>query len=313
MKKYGIKYRKFVKKSKININDLGYLIGPILNAGGRLGKSSYATELLSSNNSTFINKKLNELIVLNNKRREIESIILNDIDFDEIEKNNKSVIIYYNPNINEGLIGIIAARLKDYFNKPSIVITNSNNLLKGSARSIFNFNIGRVMKNLLNENIIISGGGHNMAAGFTIKKENIKLLDNFVQNNYEKNNKKLEVPFKYDFEISTKAINQSLYNSINKLAPFGSGNSSPTFLIKNVKIIKFNKITKNHLSLIIKPSAGPSLNAICFNYRNTEVGNYLLSYKKQINIIAMIRNNSWNNKNFIQLDIKDLFLPTNTS
>ena len=109
------------------------------------------------------------LIKLNNKRKEIETLILNEIDFQKIEKENKDVIIYYNPNINEGLIGIIAARLKDYFNKPSIVITASNELLKGSARSIYNYNIGRVIKNSLDQGIILNGGGHNMAAGFTLK------------------------------------------------------------------------------------------------------------------------------------------------
>ena len=124
------------KKSKLNINDLGYLIGPILNAGGRLGKSDYATELLSSDNIDIINIRSNELIKLNNKRKEIETLVLDEIDFQSIEDENKDIIIYYNPNINEGLIGIIAARLKDFFNKPSIVITNSNSFLKGSARPI---------------------------------------------------------------------------------------------------------------------------------------------------------------------------------
>ena len=90
----------------------------------------------------------------------------------KIEKENKEVIIYYNPNINEGLIGIIAARLKDYFNKPSIVITASNELLKGSARSVYNYNIGRVIKNSLDQEIILNGGGHNMAAGFTLNINN---------------------------------------------------------------------------------------------------------------------------------------------
>ena len=139
------------KKNKININDLGYLIGPILNAGGRLGKSEYATEVLSSTNDKIINDKCKDLIKLNEKRKQIENLILNEINFKKIEENNKDVIIYYSPNINEGLIGIIAARLKEFFNKPAIVITSSNDLLKGSARSVYNYNIGRVIKNLLDE------------------------------------------------------------------------------------------------------------------------------------------------------------------
>ena len=120
------------------------------------------------------------LIKLNNKRKEIETLILNEIDFQKIEKENKDIIIYYNPNINEGLIGIIAARLKDYFNKPSIVITASNELLKGSARSVYNYNIGRVIKNSLDQEIILNGGGHNMAAGFTLNKSNLKVFENYI-------------------------------------------------------------------------------------------------------------------------------------
>ncbi len=152
------------------------MIGPILNSGGRLGKSSYATELLTSNKYDVIKKRAAELFFLNQKRREIETTIINEVDFKKIEKENKDIIIYYNPIINEGLIGIIAARLNDYFNKPAIVITNSNDNLKGSARSIIDFNIGQVIKKALDEKIIISGGGHNMAAGFTLDKDKLKHL-----------------------------------------------------------------------------------------------------------------------------------------
>ena len=171
------------KNNKININDLGYLIGPILNAGGRLGKSSYATELLSSDNLKIISERSIELNELNKKRKKIETLILNDVDFNKIDDDNKAVVIYYNPNINEGLIGIIAARLKDHFNKPSIVITASNGVLKGSARSIYNYNIGRAIKNSLDNDIIIGGGGHNMAAGFTLKKDNLKIFEDFILKN----------------------------------------------------------------------------------------------------------------------------------
>ena len=87
-----------------------------------------------------------KLINLNNKRKKIEQNILDEIDFEKIKNENKDVIIYYKNNLNEGLIGIIASRLKDYFNKPSIVITNSNNILKASARSTSTYNIGHLIK-----------------------------------------------------------------------------------------------------------------------------------------------------------------------
>jgi len=306
-------FDQFNLKRNLTIDDLGFLIGPIINAGGRLGFSNLGTKLLTSKNVKEVKKIALKLKNLNEKRKEIENFFLNEINFQKIKQENKDVIIYYNSKLHEGLIGIIAARLKEYFNKPSIVITRTNNFLKASARSTPNYNIGELIKLLIDEKIIENGGGHNMAAGFTIKKENVKLLDNFIQNDYQKNNKNFQLSFKYDSEISSKALNQSLYNSISKLGPFGNGNPLPAFLIKNVKIIKSNEITKKHVSVIIKPISGPSLNAICFNCHNTEIGSYLLSYKKPINIIALVRNNSWNNKNIIQLDIKDLFLPTNTA
>ena len=92
---------------------------------------------------------------------------------------------------------------------------------------------------------------------------------------------------------------------------FGNDNILPTFLIKNVKILKSNIVSESHVNAVVKPHIGTSVKAICFNCANTKVGQYLLSYKKQINIIAQITENSWNNKKSLQLNIKDLILTVN--
>ena len=287
---------------------MGYLIGPILNAGGRLGKSNYATELLSSNNTKFINKRSIELINLNNRRRKIETIILNEIDFDKIEKDNKKVIIYYNPNINEGLIGIIAARLKDYFNKPSFVITNANGFLKGSGRSIGNLNIGNLIKNLLLRKIIISGGGHNMAAGFVLNKKKLDIFRKFILDNDLNIIDKSNGTHKYDAEISSIAFNKNFFNDIKKLEPFGTDNPIPTFLFKNLSIKKTNILQKKHIHCIFKSKIGFSINSISFNSVNNKIGKYLLNYKKSLNVIGQINENYWNGKNNLQLHVRDLIL-----
>ena len=296
------------KKNKININDLGYLIGPILNAGGRLGKSEYATELLSSNNDLVIKDRSNHLIKLNSKRKEIETLILSEIDFQKIEKENKDVIIYYNPNINEGLIGIIAARLKDYFNKPSIVITTSNELLKGSARSVYNYNIGRVIKNSLDQDIILNGGGHNMAAGFTLNKDNLKAFENYILEDFLKSNTLNNNIFSYESEISSLAFNQDFYDNIKKLEPFGTGNPVPTFLLRDLRIIKPIVLNNKHISSILKSKTGFSIKSISFNSINTKIGEHLMSYKNSLNVIGQINENIWNNKKTLQLTIRDLIL-----
>ena len=301
-------FRLNEKKNKIDINDLGYLIGPILNAGGRLGKSQYATELLSSNNDLVVNDRCKSLIKLNDKRKEIESLILEEIDFKKIEKENKDVIIYYNPNINEGLIGIIAARLKDYFNKPSFVITASNELLKGSARSIYNYNIGRVIKNSLDKNIIIKGGGHNMAAGFTLDKVNLKDFENYILEDFLKSNISHDNIFSYESEVSSLALNQDFYEDLKKLEPFGTGNPVPTFMLRDLRIIKPIVLNNKHISVILKSKTGLLIKSISFNSINTKIGEHLINYKDTLNIIGQINENLWNNKKTLQLTIRDLIL-----
>ena len=301
-------FEKYNLKKKLTVDDLGFLLGPIINSGGRLNNSNYGVELLSADDLDIIKDKSNRLIALNNKRKIIEQNILDEIDFKKIHKDNKGVIIYYNNNLNEGLIGIIASRLKDYFNKPSIVITKSNNIFKASARSISRYNIGSLIKSLIDNKIIENGGGHNLAAGFTLKKKNIDLLDKFVQKDYLKKNSKISISNYYDMELSPSSINLQFMDELNKLGPFGNFNFLPTFLIKNIKIIKFKIIKKKHISAIIKPDIGASIKAICFNCLNTKIGQYLLSHKKKINIIGQIQENIWNNKKTIQLIISDIIL-----
>ena len=296
------------KKNKININDLGFLIGPILNAGGRLGKSTYATELLSTNNQKIIDDKSTKLIALNEKRKKIEFSILNTIDFKQIENDNEHVIFFYNQNINEGLIGIVASRLKDYFNKPSIVITKSNNLLKSSARSISGYNIGKAIKRALNRNMILNGGGHYMAAGFTLKKNNLNDFRKFINEDFLKNSSKSEFEFRYDSEVSFSALNKEFSEDLKKLQPFGNGNPLPTFFLKKLTAIKPKLLNNRHISCFLKSKTGSYVNSICFNSANTKVGEYLLNYKKDFNVVGQINENIWDNKKTLQLIIKDIIL-----
>jgi len=273
-----------------------------------LSKSNYATELLSSDDLKIINIRSNELIKLNNKRKEIESQLLDEINFEKIEKENKDVIVYYKANINEGLIGIIAARLKEYFNKPSIVITTSNRVLKGSARSVFNYNIGRAIKNSLDRNLIINGGGHNMAAGFTLEKDNLKNFENFILKDFINTGTITNHIFSYDAEISSIAFNKDFYENIKKLEPFGTNNSLPIFLFKDLKVIKAKILNEKHVSLVLKSKIGFSIKSISFNTVNNKIGEYLLNYKNSLNVLGHINENFWNNKNSLQLTIRDIIL-----
>ncbi|MDC0533207.1 single-stranded-DNA-specific exonuclease RecJ [Candidatus Pelagibacter sp.] len=296
------------KKKKLDINDLGYLLGPILNSGGRLGHSIYATQVLSSNDVEIVKKFTFELFELNNKRKVIETATLNEIDFDKIDKDNNDVVIYYNSNINEGLIGIIAARLTDHFNKPSIVITSSGKLLKGSARSIYNYNIGATIKKALDKNILLGGGGHIMAAGFTLDKSKLKKFKEFISKDFLATKSNIDKFSFYDAEVLSSAFNLEFFNDINKIQPFGNGNPIPIFLIKDLKVIKTSVLKNKHIFSILKSKSGHSLPSIAFNSVNNKMGEYLLNYKKNLSVLAQIHQNFWNNKNSLQLSIRDIIL-----
>ena len=301
-------YKALNRSNKITIDDLGFLIGPILNAGGRLGFSNYAVKLLSSNDEEETDLIIKKLVELNEKRKSFEEKILNNIDYKKIENENENVIIYYQPNINEGLIGIIAARLKDIYNKPAIVITSSQNLLKGSARSISGFDIGLVIKNALDSRLIIKGGGHKMAAGFSFDKNNLKSFKKFIDISYKKMCKNFNNIFFYESKISSSVFNGSFNIDVNKLYPFGPGNPEPFFLFENLKIIKSKVLNNKHILNIFVSKSGFSIKSIAFNSINEAIGNYLLNYKKEINVIGYLNDNFWNNKKTLQLVVKDLVI-----
>jgi single-stranded-DNA-specific exonuclease len=165
-----------------------------------------------------------------------------------------------------------------------------------------------LIKSLVDNKIIDSGGGHNMAAGFTMKKSNLNLLDDFIQKDFIKKVSSRDNSNKYDLEISSSFIKNKFVQDISKLGPFGNYNVLPIFLIRNLRVVKLNVIKDKHISTIMKTNTGASIRTICFNCLNSKLGHYLINYKKKINIIAQIHENIWNNKKTIQLNIMDLIL-----
>ena len=304
-------FKKLFEISKIirplNIEDLGFLIGPIINSSGRIGNPNKAVNLLATNNDNLVDKLINELIELNKKRKIIEENIIKNLDFSKINNENKNVITLIINSVNEGLIGIIASKIKEYFNKPSIIFTQSGNFLKGSARSTENFNMGQLIKLGIDKGIIKNGGGHNLAAGLLIEKNKFYEFNDFINSFYKKmiinNNIK-----KYLSKISLNAVNQNFYNELSQMEPFGSCNENPVFLIENVTIVKSSVIKNKFVSCILKSKTNKSINAISFNLINSEISKYLLNYKKKIKILAQIKQYSWNNKKKLQLNILDVII-----
>jgi len=295
----------FKIKRELSFDDLGYLLCPILNSGGRLNYPQLATSLLICNNEGKVEIISKKLIQLNDKRKLIEKNYVEKI-INKFQDTNDEVIFVYEPLINEGIIGIIAARLVERFNKPSFVITHSNKSLKGSARSVENFDLGSIIHNAKLNNLILKGGGHKMAAGFTINKDKVNKFKFFLNKQFKK--KKIKIDFKYTSQQSLNSVNYLNKDVISKLTPFGNENKNPIFFFEKLKIIKRKIINEKHVLVVFSDSSKKSIEAISFNSYSTSLGNYLLFYKYKVNVLASIKEIFFNNKKKLQLVVHDLII-----
>ncbi len=292
-----------------NIYHVGYMIGPRINAGGRVGKSSHGVNLLLGKNPKEVFKIATELEQYNKERQLLEKDVLEKTLKNINTSFSEPIIIITEKNLHEGVIGIVAARIKDKFNKPVIVISIEDDIGKASARSIVGFDIGSAIIAAAQEKILIKGGGHKMAAGFSIKVENIEKFKKFIFKKFE--NPNINLPIKrilyFDSIISPTAINIDFYKKINLLAPFGSGNPEPKFVIENVKSVN-NKIIKDkHIKSVLLGQEGSIIKTIAFNSVESEIGAYLLKKnKKTFNIIGKLSLNEWRGESNVEFIIDDI-------
>ena len=147
-----------------------------------------------------------------------------------------------------------------------------------------------------------------MAAGFTLKKENLKIFCEYISDDFLKTINLRNNTFYYDSEISSHSLRQEFYENLKRLEPFGTGNMLPTFLIKDLKILKSKILNNSHISMILKSKTGFSIKSISLNTINAKMADYLIGYKKNINVIGQISENIWNNKKNLQLTIRDIIL-----
>ncbi len=307
VKNKGLK--KLIKnnlKKKITYQDIGFNIGPLINSSGRIAKANDVVELFLTQNEFRIDKILDKMNIYNKTRKKIEQENLDLIDFKKYY--SKNVIFIYNKKFHEGIIGIIAAKLSKMFNKPCFIITESHNILKCSARSGNNLKINKTINKLINNKLIISGGGHDEAGGFIAKKAHLSNIEDFLNNEY-KNLKTKSYSYFDAFTIFPKR-NSSLINDLKSLEPFGKDNPEPIFYFKNIKSIKSKIINKRHVQNILKNKSGRSIKSISFDCVNSELGKYLLNFKKEFDLIGSIVENNWNNKKDLELRVIDIIQKT---
>lgn len=296
--------------NKISTYDLGFKLGPRINAGGRLGKSKHGTELLTCEDEAKAADIATELDNFNKERQTIEAHILKTaIDSLTSEQIDKKIIFAYGQDWHEGVIGIIASRIKQKFKKPCIVFSAKNGIAKGSGRSIKGIDLGNLIIAATQKGIVTQGGGHAMAAGLTLDEDKILLLQDFIEDRLDSNSIALDIDDTNhaDSIINITAVNSELYDDINQLGPFGSNNEEPNFIIKSTKITFIKEFGDNHIRCGLSSDIDKNVEGITFRSKNTPLGDAIMNNKgKLVSLYGKIKVNEWGGRRIPQFHIEDI-------
>ena len=293
--------RELIKSSgykEIDSNTISFGVAPRINACGRMGHEEEALKLFLAEDlesATKITKELNEY---NTLRQSTEKAIYEEA-VQQIENNS---IVLGGKGWHHGVIGIVSSKVTDKYYKPSILLSFEDNIAKGSGRSVPGFDLYEGLAKC--EDLLEKYGGHSMAVGLTLKKENLEnFKERFEQIAKEKNIKEL-VPIIYiDDELKLKDINMDLVKSISILEPFGEANKVPLFLIRNLKIDSIRALSEGrHLKLTLRDE-NFVINAIGF-----ELGYLAEEYRigDRIDVVGTLEINSFNGFSSIQINMKDI-------
>ena len=304
-----------VLERELTISDLVFLIGPRINAAGRLEKASDSVRLLIATNQNHAEKLAASINDLNVKRREFDNAIteeaLSMIDADEKMRNAKSTVIF-NENWHKGVIGIVASRLTDSYYRPTIVLTRSGNLITGSARSIKNFDIYDAIDNC--SDLLEHFGGHKYAAGLSLKPENLeKFSERFEQYVSEHLDEDELIPeLNVDIKMDFSNITPKFVRILKQFAPFGPGNLSPVFLTENVIDSGYSRAVgnKKHLKLTVTQRDNTENVFAGIAFQKGDLFERIHS-KEPFSMCYYIEENFWQGKTTLQLNVKDIKFKNN--
>lgn len=291
--------------SQINSTTISFGVAPRINACGRMGKAEQALKLLLSKDIYEVNKLTQELNSYNRERQEIEKEIFENV-LTKIEQNNLAknrTIVVGGENWHHGVIGIVSSKITEKYFKPSILLSfEKDGTGKGSGRSIPGFDLHEALMKC--ENCLEKFGGHSMAVGLTIKKENLEQFYKEFEKIAEENETENIVPIiNVDAKIELDKIDKSVVEDLKQLEPFGEANKTPTFALKNIRIDSIRALSEGkHLKLTLREN-NQIINAIGFN-----IGELAEAYKigDKIDIAGVLEINTFNGIDNLQINIKDI-------
>ncbi len=290
----------------ISVTSIGFSIAPKINAAGRIGDASLGVKLLLSSSSQEA-EEISELLLEENKnRQELERHIYEEAQ-DIVSKNpdykSKPVLVIWGEGWHHGVIGIVASKISEKYSKPCILITIDGDMAKGSGRSVEGFNLFEALQNC--SDIFVKFGGHALAAGLTLRRENLPLLDEELNKYAATSLKKTgqKPVLNIDFELPVRYINITLPTELELLEPCGTGNPAPVFSVSGCKIVNTRMLSDGkHLRLTLEKE-GKIINAIGFGMGSDY---NLLIPGDHIDISGNVNLNTWNGNTQLQFIVTDM-------
>ena len=289
---------------------LGFVLGPRINAGSRIGQADLGAQLLSTDDPVRAQKIAEELNGLNQERQAIESGMVEQA-IQQVEENalhQRSAICVFSSSWHVGVTGIVAGRLKERYNKPCFVIAldPETGLGKGSGRSIPGIDLGSLAHAARHQGLVINGGGHAMAAGISIDKDHVEAFKNFLEESIPLDME--DATLDIHGALSVSGANPELIAHIEQLSPFGPSNPTPKFLLTNVRVAFADVVGKNHVRCTLESEDSQRISAIAFQAEETAMGQLLLSKERhrQCHVVGTLKLNHWQGRTTTQLIITDV-------
>jgi single-stranded-DNA-specific exonuclease len=293
---------------------LGFVLGPRVNAGGRVGASDLGARLLSTNDVADATEIAHRLDGFNTERKAIEDGVLqqaiDQLESGAFEDARDAIVIAAGENWHPGVVGIVASRLKERYNRPACVVSLNSEAGTGtgSGRSITGVDLGAAIIAARQSGLLLKGGGHQMAAGFTVERDKLKDFHAFLNERISKTVEKdgIVPTLSIDSAIGPGGITTKVIEELEQVSPFGSGNPEPRFVVPSVRIAHASVVGTDHLRLDLENPDGRRTRAIAFRCMDRPLGQALLQHGGlPFHLVGKLRLNNWQGRSYPQIQIED--------
>jgi single-stranded-DNA-specific exonuclease len=287
---------------------LGFVIGPRVNAGGRVGEAGLGARLLATDDPGETRYMAQRLDAFNRDRQQIEASVLAEaIDLVETTSlRDKPILLVKGDGWHPGVIGIVASRLKERYACPTCVVSFTDDMGKGSGRSITGIDLGTAMHTACHQGLLVKGGGHAMAAGFSVMRDRYDDFYAFLLSHLGAHMDSIQLTLGLDAAITLQGITIPFLQSLNCLEPFGAGNPTPKFMISNVRIAYGEVFGADHVRCTLVSEEGMRQKAIAFRVAQQPLGQVLLKPNKGLlHIAGTLRLDTWGGRHETIVYIED--------